>query len=542
MRDLKFPANELPPSASSQADFWEHVRERCESGAVSLGWQDFAERANRDQTAAHQTVFTRLGGAVNRSPDVAPLVEPSEAPAEPRIGTLVPTIRGYGELLTAGDRPELRSALLESWEEQLGSWAKLSDFQKRLLILCREIIDQRGLGLVYAVTNSGKTTLARFGMTMAVNSGKTSMMLLPIKALVTQEHSEWQVLQDSSPDMKGLRVYPASRDYPENDRPVGAGSYDVALAIYEKLGVYLVHRLSPLRRSALVVVDELQMLAEQSERAAKLEALLTLVKMLPRDQQPALLGLSAALSPAAGETLERWLGHNRLIRKHCTNVRPVPLDTYVVGPRRWLVQERAHLLSMPGDHQPPPPPYEQDHELGNIRDKHAEALSRHFEGLPGSRLSTAPLAAALVVQTLIKDRDKRIIVFVPGRTIAQNLALAIQDVLQATLSQKPVSRRGSPWHVGRYHGPKSQARDEAGHLYAKLRNSDLPLYDLVIRGLRHGVASTQRPGTHPATPSGGRVQGARRAAAGHRGHGHPGRGPQPARRRRHRDERVWLGR
>jgi len=488
MRDLNFPAKELPPSASSQGDYWEHVRERCESGAVPLGWRDFAGRANLDQAAIHQPVFTRLSGVVPAVPAATPLIELLVESPEPVIGTMAPTIRGYGELLPAGDRPDLRNAMLESWEERLGSWAELSDFQRQLLILCREIIDQRGVGLVYAVTNSGKTTLARFGMTMAVNSGKTSMMLLPIKALVTQEHSEWQELQDSGPDMKGLRVYPASRDYPENDRPVGAGSYDVALAIYEKLGVYLVHRLSPLRRSALLVVDELQMLAERSERAAKLEALLTLVKMLPRDQQPALLGLSAALSPAAGETLERWLGHDRLLRKHFTNVRPVPLDTYVVGPRNWLVQEKAHLLSMPGDHQAPPPPYEQAHELGDIRDKHARALSLRFEGLPGSRLSTAPLAAALVVQTLIKDPGKRVIVFVPGRTIAQNLALAIQDLLHVTSGQNPVGRRGSPWRVGRYSGAESQARDDAGHLYERLKNSDLPLYDLVMRGLRHGVA------------------------------------------------------
>ncbi|WP_432134806.1 MULTISPECIES: DEAD/DEAH box helicase [unclassified Streptomyces] len=488
LRDLNFPPAQYPPDAASQADFWEHIRERAESGAVSLDWRDLARLANQDQTANHQSVFARLDSPEEPAPDPVPLTEPPPEAAEALIGTMAPTIRGYGELLPAGDRPDLRNALLESWEERLGSWEELSDFQQRLLILCREIVDQRGVGLIYAVTNSGKTTLARFGMTMAVNSGKTSMMLLPIKALVTQEHSEWQALKGSVPDMKGLLVYPASRDYPENDRPVGAGSYDVALAIYEKLGVYLVHRLSPLRRSALLVVDELQMLAERSERAAKLEALLTLVKMLPRDQQPALLGLSAALSPAAGETLERWLGHDRLLRKHFTNVRPVPLDTYVVGPRRWLVQEKAHLLSMPGDHQSPPPPYEEPHDLGDIRDKHAKALSLRFEGLPGSRLSTAPLAAALVVHTLMKDPDKRIIVFVPGRTIAQSLALAIQDLLQGTSGQKPVGRRGSPWHFGRYHGPESQARDDAGHLYERLRNSDLPLHDLVMRGLRHGVA------------------------------------------------------
>ena len=324
-------------------------------------------------------------------------------------------------------------------------------------------------------------------MTMAVNSGKASMMLLPIKALVTQEHTEWQGLQRGNPDMKRLRVYPASRDYPENDRPVGSGSYDVALAIYEKLGVYLVHRLMPLRRSALLVVDELQMLVERSERAAKLEALLTLVKMLPREDQPALLGLSAALSPEAGETLEHWLGHGRLLRRHFTNVRPVPLDT-VVGPRKWLVQKEAHLLSMPGETRPPAAPYEEEHELGDIRAKHAETLSLRFEGLPGTRLSTAPLAAALVVRTLSEDPDKRIIVFVPGRTIAKSLALAIQDLLQGTSGQRTVGRRGSPWRRGRYHGPESQKRDTEGHLYEKLKNSDLPLQDLVMRGLRHGVA------------------------------------------------------
>ncbi|WP_069767519.1 DEAD/DEAH box helicase [Streptomyces sp. LUP30] len=490
LRDLGFPPQEQPPAAASNAVFWEHVRERAESGAVSLGWRDLAQRAYEDQTAGQQPIFARLG-----RPAPAPIVLESLGGAviqpgqpESEIGRSGPTIRGYGELLPAGDRPDLRNALLEGWEERLGPWAGLSVFQQQLLILCREIVDQRGVGLIYAVTNSGKTTLARFGMTMAVNSGKASMMLLPIKALVTQEHTEWQGLQRGNPDMKRLRVYPASRDYPENDRPVGSGSYDVALAIYEKLGVYLVHRLMPLRRSALLVVDELQMLVERSERAAKLEALLTLVKMLPREDQPALLGLSAALSPEAGETLEHWLGHGRLLRRHFTNVRPVPLDTYVVGPRKWLVQKEAHLLSMPGETRPPAAPYEEEHELGDIRAKHAETLSLRFEGLPGTRLSTAPLAAALVVRSLSEDPDKRIIVFVPGRTIAQSLALAIQDLLQGTSGQRTVGRRGSPWRGGRYHGPESQKRDTEGHLYEKLKNSDLPLQDLVMRGLRHGVA------------------------------------------------------
>ncbi|MEU8650587.1 DEAD/DEAH box helicase [Streptomyces sp. NPDC048737] len=492
LRDLRFPAKELPPAAASNADFWEHVRERAESGTVMLAWRDLANRAHHDQQANHQPVFARLGG-----PESPLLVEPllveslgdTADPADRAASVpLAPTVHGYAELLPVGDRPDLTHALLEGWEDRLGPWADLSEFQQQLLILCREIVDQKGVGLIYAVTNSGKTTLARFGMTMAVNSGKASMMLLPIKALVTQEHAEWQVLQRGDPDMRKLRVFPASRDYPENDRPVGSGSYDVALAIYEKLGVYLVHRLMPLRRSALLVVDELQMLVERSERAAKLEALLTLVKMLPRDEQPALLGLSAALSPEAGETLERWLGNDRTLRRHFTNVRPVPLDTFVVGPRKWLVQEEAHLLSMPGKVQPPKAPYEEEHELGRIRAEHADTLALRFEGLPGTRLSTAPLAAALVARTLSEDPDKRVIIFVPGRTIAQSLALAIQDLLQGTGDRKQIGRRGSPWQSGRYHGPESHARDIEDRLYEKLKNSDLPLQDQVMRGLRHGVA------------------------------------------------------
>lgn len=99
LRDLEFPAKELPPSASSQADYWEHVRERCESGAVPLDARDFAERANRDQAAVHQAVFARLGGIVHAVPDATSLIEPLLEPAAPLIGAMAPTVRGYGELL-----------------------------------------------------------------------------------------------------------------------------------------------------------------------------------------------------------------------------------------------------------------------------------------------------------------------------------------------------------------------------------------------------------------------------------------------------------
>ncbi|MFD4829688.1 DEAD/DEAH box helicase [Streptomyces uncialis] len=488
LRGLEFPGDRMPAAANLVGDFWERIRTQAEEGAVDWDWRKLVEHALREP--GYREVLGRLaaGSGTPDSPDTVlvtldePLASPDAPPppvrpeAAPR-----PRIRAYTDLLPPGKRPDHRSALLDLWERKLGPWDELKDFQRDLLRLCRTILDSRGVGLVYAVTNSGKTTLARAGMTMAVDGGSTAMMLLPIKALVTQEKAEWDGWRKDE-RLSGMRVYPASRDYPEYDRPVSGGNFDVALAIYEKLGVYLVNGLQPLKNNGLLVVDELQMLVEKSERAAKLEALLTLVRMLPQEDRPALLGLSAALSQEAGKTLEHWLGARRSLETLSTNERPVPLDTYVVDQKKWLVQRDAHLLSMPGEAKPPEP-YEEKHELDKIRDQHGTVISHQLRDL-GSGLSTAALAAVLVIRTLRESDSRRVIVFVPSRTAAQDLSLAIQEAWQAERRLGRVS----PWQSGRFANGGSRARDAEGKLYRRLRGSDLPLQDIVIRGLKHGVA------------------------------------------------------
>ncbi|WP_175407326.1 DEAD/DEAH box helicase, partial [Streptomyces sp. TRM64462] len=395
----------------------------------------------------------------------------------------LPDAHGYAELLPKSTRPDRREGFLDLWKGKLGPWEDLNAFQRELVLTCRKIIDERGVALVYAVTNSGKTTVARVGMTMALNGNQTAMMLLPTKALVAQEEAEWRSWYADDERLQNLRVYGVSRDYPESDRPVGRGNYDVAVAIYEKLGVYLVNGMGPLGRSGLLVVDELQMLAESSERAAKLEALLTLIKMLPPEQRPALLGLSAALTPEAGAILKKWLGTGRTIYTPSTNDRPVPLDSYVVDRRTWLLQRDAHLLSMPGEQQPEAPIREQ-HALPALRTSYPQAMSG-LNKLQG-QLSTAELAASLVVGILKENGSRRIICFVPTRTAADQLAMAIQKVLDAALNRP---QAGSPWRNGRFKSESSAARDDEGNLYWRLRNSDIPEHKEVTRGLRTGVAS-----------------------------------------------------
>ncbi|PNG23404.1 DEAD/DEAH box helicase [Streptomyces cahuitamycinicus] len=517
LEDLGYPLAEVPFDAPSHRDYWDTVKTEAQGGKVAWGWREIVCAVLAKGRYPHNPEFKKLAAkhglqadasvARNTPPaetvEIDPVVIPAQlshpvpkttlpavAPvvavstqATPVRATLLPGVSGYADLLPGSVHPDQRKAFLELWEEKLGPWEELDGFQRELVKVCRKIIDDRGVALVYAVTNSGKTTVARVGMTMALNSGNSAMMLLPTKALVAQEEAEWQSWRNSRKPLEKLNVYGVSRDYPESDRPVGGGRYSVAVAIYEKLGVYLVNGLSPLDKTELVVVDELQMLAETSDRAAKLEALLTLIKLRIGGDQPALLGLSAALTPEAGETLERWLGTGRTTFTPSSNERPVPLDTYVVGRRNWLVQPNAHLLSMPGRVQPDHE-FQQDHSLPELRTKYAQALSKGFNGLQG--LSTAELAATLVLSIIQQNNKRRIIVFVPTRTNADQLAEGIRKLLDQAMRQPP---GGSPWTHGRYNNESSAARDQADSLYSRLRKSDIPGHELVIRGLRSGVAA-----------------------------------------------------
>ncbi|MFD7032829.1 DEAD/DEAH box helicase [Streptomyces sp. NPDC059917] len=519
LMDLGYPDSEIPIDTKSPKDFWFRVRARAEQGAVPWDWRKIVLYLGADDRVRHNQDIKRLVAKHGLGTPAVPGAPPVPAPEEVTVTAVIPprtptgpgaratgkagephatapararderlpAVGGYGELLPRSQRPDLREAILAVWEQRLGPWDGLNRFQQDLLQVCRKIIDDRGVALVYAVTNSGKTTIARVGMTMALNNDESAMMLLPIKALVAQEEAEWQSWLGGHEALERLQgqVYGVSRDYPASDRPVGNGHYKVAVAIYEKLGVYLVNGMRPLDRTRLVVVDELQMLSETSARAAKLEALLTLIKLRPGDR-PALLGLSAALSPEAGETLKRWLGDQRTTFTPSSNERPVPLDTYVVDQGAWLVQHDAHLLSMvtPGSRTPPEPVREQ-HRLPALRSRYSQALSKGLNGLQ-RKLSTAELAATLVVSILQQDDKRRIICFVPTRTAADQLAAGIRQVLDAAFHRP---RNGSPWANGRYNSAESALRGQEGNLYDRLLTSDIPGYELVIRGLRTGVAA-----------------------------------------------------
>ena len=108
----------------------------------------------------------------------------------------------------------------------------------------------------------------------------------------------------------------STRDRQEHDRDGERGEFDLAIMIYEKFNQLLIRNLDVLKLISLVVVDELQMVADPS-RGALLE--LALLKMINSGYKPQFLGLSAVLQNA--DQLASWLGCDMLLEKS----RPVEL-------------------------------------------------------------------------------------------------------------------------------------------------------------------------------------------------------------------------
>ncbi|MEA2031803.1 MAG: DEAD/DEAH box helicase [candidate division Zixibacteria bacterium] len=170
--------------------------------------------------------------------------------------------------------------------------------------------------LISAPTASGKSFCAEMAMVQALTSRKKTVMLFPLKSLVEQKY---RTLEKTYGPL-GVKCLIATGDHPENDGPFARGEYQIAVAIYEKFDLLLTANLDALGNLGLIVVDEIQTIAEPG-RGAILERLLT--KVISSVYNPSFVGLSAVIgdSNTAAGRLADWLGAT-LIEE---NTRPVDL-------------------------------------------------------------------------------------------------------------------------------------------------------------------------------------------------------------------------
>ena len=170
--------------------------------------------------------------------------------------------------------------------------------------------------VVSAPTSSGKTMIGELSMLRAHMRGERSFMLLPLRALVNDKYEDLRRKYASL----GLRVIRSTGEIADDNDALMKGKFDMALLTYERFTSLAVIAPFLLRNVGLIVVDEVQMIADAG-RGANLEFLLTYLKaQRTTGIEPQLVTLSAVIGNTNG--FERWLSARLL---HSTE-RPVPIE------------------------------------------------------------------------------------------------------------------------------------------------------------------------------------------------------------------------
>lgn len=182
-----------------------------------------------------------------------------------------------------------------------------------------KILNGRHL-VVSAPTSSGKTMIGELAALKSALNNKKALFLFPLKALVNDKLKQFSEIYSPF----GIETIEATG---END-DVSAllrGQYDIALLTYEKFLAIVLGNPHVLEQVGTVVIDEVQMIADNS-RGANLEFILTLLRM---KRQKGIEPQTVALSAVIGDTngLEGWLDAGLLKREE----RPVPLDEGLIS-------------------------------------------------------------------------------------------------------------------------------------------------------------------------------------------------------------------
>jgi helicase len=153
--------------------------------------------------------------------------------------------------------------------------------------------------VIFSPTSSGKTFVGEMAAVRVAQNLRRVLYLAPQKALAEEKFEDFQAKYAGF----GMRVVISTRDRKEYDSAIHRGDFHIAVVVFEKMQSLLVANPALLQNVGLVVVDELQMVGDQS-RGAGLEILLT--KLIIAESKPQIVGLSAVLGNAAD--LADWLG------------------------------------------------------------------------------------------------------------------------------------------------------------------------------------------------------------------------------------------
>ncbi len=271
--------------------------------------------------------------------------------------------------------------------------------------------------IVQGRTSSGKTLLAQvatayFGGKEAENSGsvrKKVIYLVPLRAMVNEKKEEFKKIFGG---ILGWRVYASSSDYQDHDEDIVSSEFEVAVIVYEKFFALLAQDNQFIRNCGLIIVDELQMMNDDS-RGPKLEIALT--KVLAVNYFCKILGLTTTQCNV--EQIRMWLSAEIII----SNSRPKALEEYVV----WPAVSGDHFCYY----------MREESEDGDLKDDRNDNLEVETIDLGGYYIDVNEKTKYIeekMIPGIIRyvrkgreDRPPKIIVFINNKSVTQAIALEI---------------------------------------------------------------------------------------------------------------------
>ncbi len=167
--------------------------------------------------------------------------------------------------------------------------------------------------LIALPTSCGKTLIGELAGVGTALQGKRAIFSVPLKAIAREKFETFQRRYAEY----GLRVRLATGEFTEHLNDLSQGSFDIAVVIHEKLKHLILQNPSFLSGVGVVVLDELQGVAE-ANRGPNLEFLLGLLKNhRPRVRRVGLAGKLSSTDPLVEDFENRVLStHSRPIDLH----------------------------------------------------------------------------------------------------------------------------------------------------------------------------------------------------------------------------------
>ena len=162
--------------------------------------------------------------------------------------------------------------IIDIWKKSYGEF--LLPIQEKAIVK-HNVLGGRNL-IIFAPTSSGKTLVGEIVSVHYAMAKKRALYLVPMKALAEEKYHHFRDMYGQL----GIKAIISTHDRKEYDQDLERKEFHIGVVVFEKLNALLIKNPNLLEGIGLVVIDELQMMGDDT-RGAGLELLLTKILASP---------------------------------------------------------------------------------------------------------------------------------------------------------------------------------------------------------------------------------------------------------------------